>query len=47
MATPPRMAEAEQPLPRCSTIWLSSPTGGRRSSAAACETKWCEVPWKP
>ena len=46
-AVPPRTAEAEQPLPRWSTIWLSSSSGRPTSSAAAAETKRCEVPWNP
>lgn len=40
-------AEAEAPLPRCSTITFTSATGLPSSSAVLRETYAWEVPWKP
>ncbi len=31
---PPTIADADAPLPRCSTIWLSDSSGASRNSAA-------------
>ena len=44
---PPTIADADAPLPRCSTIWLSDSSGASRNSAACWLTYWCDVPWKP
>ena len=44
---PPAIADAEAPLPRCSTIWFSDSRGEPRNSAARELTNWCDVPWKP
>ena len=44
---PPAIADAEAPLPRCSTIWLSESSGLSRNAAACSLTYWCEVPWNP
>lgn len=44
---PPRTADADAPLPRWSTITLTSSGALPSSSAVARETYACEVPWKP
>lgn len=44
---PPRIADADAPLPRCSTIWLNEVSGTSRNRAACSLTYWCDVPWKP
>ena len=41
---PPTIADADAPLPKCSTIWLSEPSGTSRNAAACSLTYWCEVP---
>ncbi|SHX39986.1 Uncharacterised protein [Mycobacteroides abscessus subsp. abscessus] len=43
-ARPRRIADADAPLPRCSTIWLMSAYPRPRKAAACCDTYWCEVP---
>ena len=42
--SPPTIADAEAPLPRCSTIWFSDSSGAPRNAAACSLTYWCEVP---
>ena len=44
---PPRTAEADAPLPRCSTITFTSSGDLPSSFAVARDTYACEVPWKP
>ncbi|MNF18489.1 hypothetical protein D3C80_2225990 [compost metagenome] len=44
---PLTMAQVEQPLPRCATSQLLSPTDRPASSAARWLTKRWLVPWKP
>ena len=46
-AAPPRTAEADAPLPRCSTICLSSAGSRPSTPGTSRETYWCEVPWNP
>ena len=41
---PPTIADADAPLPRCSTIWLSVSSGTPRKAAACSLTYWCDVP---
>ncbi len=45
--TPPWTAEAEPPLPRCSTITFTSAGSLPSSRAVSRETYWWDVPWKP
>ena len=45
--TPPSIAAADAPLPRCSVTSLVSASGLPRWSAAARDTHACEVPWNP
>ena len=44
---PPSIAVTEAPLPRWSTICLSSASGRPRNAAAASATNLCDVPWNP
>ena len=44
---PPRTAQAEAPLPRCSVTRSTESTGLPSTSAAFAVTYLCEVPWKP
>ena len=44
---PPRTAQADAPLPRCSVTRSTESTGLPRTSAAFAVTYWCDVPWKP
>ncbi|CAM5556268.1 hypothetical protein SMICM304S_01775 [Streptomyces microflavus] len=44
---PPATAEADAPLPRCSTMTFTSSGALPSSSAVFRETYACEVPWKP
>ncbi|PQM44325.1 hypothetical protein C1Y40_05518 [Mycobacterium talmoniae] len=46
-ATPPRTADADAPLPKCSTMVFSSDSGRPSTSATRPETYSCEVPWNP
>ncbi len=41
---PPTIADADAPLPRCSTIWLSLASGTSRNAATCSLTYWCDVP---
>ncbi len=40
-------ADAEAPLPRCSTITFTSEGSLPSNRAVSRETYACEVPWKP
>ena len=47
IACPPRIADADAPLPRCSTIWLNEASSRPRNSATRPDTYSCDVPWNP
>ena len=46
-AMPPRIADAEAPLPRCSVIWFTSSAGLPSSSGMCWDTYSWLVPWNP